>query len=162
MAKVVRKGGVGIEKVKHAAAELDKLKAFAGWLESAMYDDGTPVAGVAAVHEYGSPSRNIPPRPFLRTATEEQKQEWIRLLKQGAKAVLNGKLSANDVMEQLGLKVAADIKNSIKSVTSPTLKISTIRNKQRKMANGSKVGKLDKPLEETGLMIATVTHEVRK
>ena len=37
-----------------------------GFLEGALYPDGTSVALVAAVNEFGAPSRGQPPRPYFR------------------------------------------------------------------------------------------------
>lgn len=161
MAKIRRTGGIGVAEMRKRIDELNKLKAFAGWLESAMYDDGTPVAGVAAVHEYGSVIRGIPPRPFLRTATEDNKASWSKILEQGAKSILAGRSTAYDVMTLLGLKIEGDIKKAIKSVTTPALQQSTIDARKRKKANGEKIGNLTKPLVEEAIMINTVTHEVQ-
>ncbi|HQL09719.1 MAG TPA: hypothetical protein PLE35_08990, partial [Lentisphaeria bacterium] len=41
--------------------------------------DGTPVAMIAAVHEFGSPSQGIPERPFLRVAVQRNRQKYVRL-----------------------------------------------------------------------------------
>lgn len=161
MATVTRKGGIGIKELKSRVEELNRLKAFVGWLESAKYDDGTPVAGVAAVHEYGSTIQGIPPRPFLRTATEDNQETWKKIIEKGAKDILNGNSSANDVMELLGLKITGDIKTAIKGVTTPALKQSTVDAKRRKKADGKAIGNLTKPLIEEAIMINTVTHEVQ-
>ena len=48
----------------------------AGFLEGATYPDGTPVALVAAVHEFGAPAKNIPARPFFRAAIAQNKDKW--------------------------------------------------------------------------------------
>ncbi len=150
MAKAVRRpGDVGFSELKIRIAELDKLKAFVGWLESAKYKDNVPVAGVAAVHEFGSPRRNIPPRPFFRQAIEANQAEWMELLKNGAKSILEGKATAEQVMELLGLKASADVKNSIVRLDSPPLSAETVKRK----------GHADL-LRDTGLMIGTITHEV--
>jgi hypothetical protein len=37
-----------------------------GFLENATYPDGKPVAMIAAINEYGAPSRGQPARPFFR------------------------------------------------------------------------------------------------
>ena len=160
MAKVTRKGD-GLAKIKLASKELGKLNAFVGWLESARYDDQTPVAGVAAVQEFGSPAKGIPPRPFMRVAIEENKREWRALIESGSRAIIAGNETADSVMEKLGLFVVGNIKTAISQVTSPALAQSTINARLRARANKNTVGSLDKPLVDTGTMIATVTHEVR-
>lgn len=162
MARLVRKpGGIGFDTLRIRIKELDKLRVIVGWLESARYDDGTPVAGVAAVHEFGSPIRNIPPRPFMRVAVNTNTNEWKKILESGAKGILKGTHTAYQVAELLGLKVTADIKKAIVSVTEPALAKSTIAAKRRKLADQKTVGSLDKPLVETGTMINAVTHEVQ-
>ena len=154
-------GGIGIATLKERIADLNRFKTFVGWLESAMYDDNTPVAGIAAVHEYGSVLRGIPPRPFLRTATEESKEEWKAIIRHGAKSILNGSMTSHQVVEILGLKISGDIKKAIKNVTSPELAQSTIEARLRKKADGKTIGNLDKPLVETSIMLNTVTYEAR-
>lgn len=161
MAKITKTGGIGVDELRKRIDELDKLSAFVGWLESAKYDDGTPVAGIAAVHEYGSPKMNIPPRPFMRTAKQDNFDSWRNIVKYGAKQILLGRSSAKNVMEMLGLKIEGDIKLAIKSVSSPALKPATIEAKRRKKADGKKIGNLTKPLVEEAIMLNTVTHEVK-
>ncbi len=160
MARVVR-SGEGIESLNIRIAELNKLNVFVGWLESAKYDDGTPVAGVAAVHEYGSPKMNIPPRPFMRPAIADNKSEWMNIIKQGARAILRGESTAEQVLELLGLKASGDVKIAIKNVTQPALQASTVASKARKKADGKSIGNLNKPLVEEAIMINSVTYEVK-
>ena len=160
MARVVR-SGEGIEVMKLRVKELEKLNLFVGWLESAKYDGGTPVAGVAAVHEYGSPKMNIPPRPFMRPAIADNKSEWLKIIEQGARAIINGKSTANQVLELLGLKASGDVKVAIKNVTEPSLQAETVASKARKKADGKTIGSLNKPLVEEAIMINSVTYEVK-
>lgn len=51
-------------------AEIVVIKTPTGWwagiLGTSKYPDGTPVSLVAMVHEYGSPTLNIPARPLFR------------------------------------------------------------------------------------------------
>lgn len=152
MVRVVRKKGtIGYEDLKVRIEELNKLKAFVGWLDSAKYDDNTPVAGVAAVHEFGSVRRSIPPRPFFRVAIEENYDKWMDIIKEGAKGILRGEFTAEQVMELIGLTSSGDVKNAIVAVDTPPLSPQTI----------AKKGHAD-PLRDTGLMLATLTYEVRE
>ena len=129
--------------------ELDGKDARAGWFESAKYPDGTPVAYVAAIHEFGSPVNNIPPRPFMRPAVAENTPEWRDLMAQGARALLKGTRTLTDVMNMIGTRAAGDIAKAIEAVDSPPLKPATIARKG-----------FSKPLVETGLMLQTVSHTV--
>lgn len=44
---------------------------YAGVRREASYADGAKVANIAAVHEFGSPSRNIPARPLWKPSYKE-------------------------------------------------------------------------------------------
>src|SRR5208282_5520025 len=47
-----------------------------GFFENAVYPDGTPVAMVAAIQEWGAPRAGIPPRPYFRNMISAKKGEW--------------------------------------------------------------------------------------
>lgn len=135
-------------------------KAEAGWFESAKYPDGTPVAYVATIQEFGSPKNSIPPRPFMRPTLAEKSGEWKALALRGAKAMARGNETIGTVMEKLGSKAAGDIRKTISNVNSPALKDATIKARLSKRANKKTVGNLTKPLVDTGLMLSTCTHKV--
>lgn len=150
MAKVIRQSSKVKEALQKAVDSLEGKSLEVGFFESARYKDGTPVAGVAAVHEFGSPARNIPPRPFMRTTAEEKQSEWSNLIAQGSKAVVNGSETAETMLEKIGLSVVGNIKNTITQITTPVLSPVTIKRK------GS-----DKPLVDSGIMLNSVTHRVK-
>jgi hypothetical protein len=157
-----------------------------GWFESAKYDDGTPVAGIAAQNEFGNPKLSIPPRPFIRPTIDNQSEAWASVAEQGAKALLNGNASITQVLNAIGLKASADIKNSIVNGSfvelSPiTIALRKIRNDDKFKIGGALVGSVagaiadgqtgpgqlgdqsfgnKDPLRETGFLIATISHEV--
>ena len=154
MARVIRKSSPATQRILKSIAEIDKLNKAdlqVGFFESAKYEDGTPVAGVAAVHELGSPKNNIPPRPFMRTTSEAKKPEWAKLMKQAAQAIVKRSETADSALNKLGLKAAGDVRETISTIQEPKLKESTVKRK------GS-----DKPLVESGIMINSVTHRVKK
>lgn len=47
-----------------------------GFLENATYPDGTPVATVAALNEFGAPEAGIPPRPFFSGMIAKESPDW--------------------------------------------------------------------------------------
>lgn len=47
-----------------------------GFLENSQYPDGTPVAMIAAIQNFGAPSRGIPPRPFFTNMIIAHSDEW--------------------------------------------------------------------------------------
>lgn len=126
---------------------LDNLEGKTGWFESATYPDGTPVAYVATIHEHGA--GHIPARPFMRPAVATYGRAWMELMGQGAKAALNGSVSAAAVLEAVTMRAAGDVGKAIQAVTSPALSPMTIARKG-----------FDKPLIDTGQMFQSVTGKV--
>ncbi len=133
-----------------------------GWFSGSEYPDGTPVAAVAAIHVFGSPKKKIPKRDFMRPTIKQEKQNWARIV---ASKLKSGNLTAGEVCEILGLKVAGDIRKAIKNLTSPPLKLSTIaaRLRRRHAKKGTKKAQsttIDKPLVDTAVMITSLTSKV--
>ena len=65
----------------HIAKVLEQLQhreIQVGFFETAVYPDGTPIAYVAAIQEFGHGA--IPPRPFLRPAAADNKDKWASSL----------------------------------------------------------------------------------
>jgi len=162
MAKVVRKRNSAVHaKLDKALKGLEDIELKVGWFETTRYEDGTPVAYVATIHEFGAPSQGIPARPFMRPTVADRKEGWRDFVENSAEGIFNGTQTAGTMFEMLGLAVSGDIAKTISQVMAPPLKPATIRAKERKMAQGG-VGSLDKPLVETGLMITSVTHTVEE
>lgn len=161
---------------------LEGVQAKVGWFESAKYEDGRPVAAVAAGNELGIPGRSIPPRPFFRPTGEEKKNEWGEVAAKMAGRVLEGKATAEQAMEVLGMKAEGDVLETIAAITDPALSPITIMarayRKKGKEVTGATIGEIagkirnqryditaselagvsTKPLNDTGHMIATMTH----
>lgn len=131
-----------------------------GFFPSAKYDDGTPVAYVATIQEFGSPAQGIPPRPFMRTTVAERESVWVRIAKQGARAVVKGSATGEQVLDMIAQQAAGDIRKTISDLTSPPLKPATIAARLRERADKVTVGKLTKPLIDTALLYDSVTYEV--
>lgn len=153
-------GASGWNKLNIALDQLAGKQAKAGWFESDKYEDGTPVAYVASIHEFGSPEQGIPPRPTMRPAIDHNRTAWAKLAGKGANAVLNGKKDIRTVLGSIAALAAGNIKEEIVALTAPPLKPETIAARLRKKSNKKTIGKLDKPLVDTGLMLSTVTSVV--
>lgn len=117
-----------------------------GFLSDATYPDGTPVALVAAVNEYGAPSRNIPPRPFFRTMVTEKSPEWPDAI---ADLLKTTDYDAEKTMMQVGEGIKGQLMQSIIDTNSPALAEATIERK------GS-----SKPLIASGHMLQSVDFKV--
>lgn len=131
-----------------------------GWFKDSKYEDGIQVALVAAQNEFGNPSKNIPARPFLRPTVIREENNWIKISNDGAKKILKGQLTIDQVLDLLGFKAEADVKKSIELVYNPPLARATIQARLSKYKNKTKVGNLTKPLVDTAHMLNTVTHEL--
>ena len=127
-----------------------KLKATVGWLESSKYPNGTSVAYVATIQEFGYAPKGIPPRPFWRPTVEAQEQRWKDLFK----SMVKKKMSPRECFDAVGLKASGDIRKAISNVTTPALKPSTIANRKRRGNNNTH------PLADTGVMMQTLTSVV--
>ena len=132
-----------LREMSQKVAKAASLKV--GFLENAKYPDGTPVAMVAAIQDFGAPGAGIPPRPFFRNMIAAKQGEWP-----GAFASL---LKANDLdaklsLAQGGAAIAGQLRQSIIDTNEPPLAPSTIRRKGHA-----------KPLVDTGHMLASVDFE---
>ena len=62
--------------LERAPKEFENMVAQVGIPSGIQYEDGTDVAFVAAIHEFGAPAANIPARPFIMPTVAEQKDQW--------------------------------------------------------------------------------------
>lgn len=130
-----------------------------GYFAESRYPNGTPVAYVAAIQEFGYPEGGIPPRPTLRPTAQERKKEWAEQILKGTRQALLGKASVVNVLEAVGMAAAGDVRKTIATLTNPPLAPSTLRNRQSKKKTP---GVSTKPLIDTSLMINSVAHSVTK
>jgi len=148
LAAVTIKGG---EKLATRLAEIAmglktpaRLKV--GFMENATYPDGTSVALVAAVQEFGSPANNIPPRPFFRNMVAAKSGEWPDAIAALLKA---HNYDAVSVLNLTGGAISGQLQASIANFDAVPLKPSTVK------AKG-----FDKQLVDTGNMMKSVTFVV--
>jgi len=142
--------------LKNLAKRLESSEAQVGFFESARYPDGTPVAYVAAIQEYGYPEGGIPPRSFMRSTIDERAKPWSKVVANGAKSVIQGNKEIADIMETIGLIASGDMRKKISKITQPPLKESTIKNRRRKGNNSVK------PLVDERILLPSLTHVVIK
>lgn len=185
---MVRKDSPEKARLEKALQDLPGIVAKVGWFESAKYDDAaqTPVAYVAAIQNAGVASRGIPARPFMEPTIDRETPAWTRLVEGGVRAVLKGNATVDMVMEGLALQAAADVSRTISDIVDPPLSILTLLARKHKLAGGQVTGatigrfakqvkaakkngeEVDvsgvstKPLNETGLMMATLIGVTEK
>jgi hypothetical protein len=145
----VRRDRSGGDRLTVALRDIDGLVGKTGYFETAKYPDGTPVAYVATIHEYGAAGQGIPARPTMRPTAADKRTEWAGLMAKGARDALNGKMTSRDALERLTLRAAGDVSKAISALQTPALSPRTIARKG-----------FDKPLVDTGLMLRSVTGVV--
>jgi len=141
----------GGQKLEGALAELSaKITKAAtlrvGFLEGATYPDGTPVALVAAIHNFGAPAAGIPPRPFFTAMIADKSGEWPAIVAQGLK---QWGFDAEAALTLTGEHVRADLQQSIRDFVGVPLKSATIQRKG-----------FDKALVDTGHMLRSADYAV--
>lgn len=152
--------GPGRKALEQALAQLDTVVGKVGWFSSSIYPDGTPVAYIASIQEYGYAPHNLPPRLGMRITVAEKQKEWSGAVAYGAKQVFKGAWTAVDMMEFVGTKAERDIFKHISNVTEPPLAESTLRARAARLHVSHLTSTGAKPLNDTGYMIATLTHIV--
>lgn len=147
MAKI--SGGVALEKALAALAKnvTNCAAVEVGFLENATYPDGTPVAMVAAVQEYGSSTMNIPSRPFFRNMIREKSHEWGPAV---AALLNNNDMDARRALEQAGAAIKGQLQEAITNFEGVPLSPKTIA------AKG-----FDKQLIDTAHMLNSVAYQVK-
>lgn len=139
-------GGARLERaLASIARRLDRRVTLrVGFLENARYPDGTPVAMIAAIHNYGAPRAGIPPRPFFSNMIRDHQGEWP-----GAIAGLLRTMDPADALDVAGQAIAGQLRQSIIDTNDPPLAPSTVARKG-----------FAKPLIDTSHMINSIDHEI--
>lgn len=132
------------------ASNVESLQVKAGFIDGATYPDGTAVAMVAAVNEYGDPARNQPPRPFFRNAIAQHESEWADTI---ARDMEKG-VDTRTILSVVGEQIAGDVFQSIAALMEPPIKDATIANRRRRG------NKSVKPLVDTKKMERGIHYEV--
>lgn len=171
---------VSLKDIKEKLKSIGNRKIRVGWFKESTYDGKTPVAQVAVWNEYGVPNipvtdkmrgflganglhlkkstthLHIPARPFMRTCCDDNRGKWKEEMQNGVQAVLAGNVTAEQMTEMIGGMVAGDLQESISKVRTPPLSTATVMFRQNRKGGASS----DQPLNDTGLMIASVTYKV--
>jgi hypothetical protein len=111
--------------------------------------NGTTMATVAAVHEFGSPEHNIPERSFLRGGIRRAAPKLNAVNIDSLRKVLLGKMTIEQAIEKLGVVAAGEVKREFVVGTFAPNKPATIARK------GS-----SRPLIDTGSLRQAVTYVV--
>ena len=156
-------GGDKWKKVLEPYVDASKSRVEVGIFENSKYDDGTPVALVGAVHEYGNP--DVPARSFMRSTSEMRKGYWARAMAALLRSS-HGEIIAS--LDAVGDIAAKDMQHTIEQVIPPPLQDETVEGKIRRGNNNTTVdtkrnkgvSRPELPLVDTGTMQEAISHRV--
>ena len=111
---------------------------------------GTRVVDIGITHEFGSPEKNIPQRPFIRSSFDEKKEACWTKTRRLKKLILSGRMTVSRALDILGLTIERDQKTKIRiqDPSWPELSDATIKQK-----------KSTKKLIDTAQMMNAITHK---
>lgn len=109
-------------KLDERIAELKALKLSVGYTRQSggreiHPDSEITVAKLAAIHEWGSPSDNIPARSFIRRTMHERRREIADELKRAVKAAVEGKITPVQAYARVGKLVLGLIRAKLESAS---------------------------------------------
>lgn len=162
-----------LEEIAQKVARAATLRV--GFLEGATYPDGTSVASVAAINNFGAPAKGIPARPFFTNMIRDKSPQWGEQLA--------NLLEANDwdvrrALSLMGMGIAGQLRDSIVELQEPPNSPVTNLLKQRfpqgghdfedvlqawaDVAAGQTDAPAGKPLVWTGQMLNSIDYEIEE
>jgi hypothetical protein len=183
-AKLVKSNKKAFDKKLKEATKMEVYVGVPSAKASRPDDGGVNNAQIAFTHDRGSPANNIPARPFMAPGIARVAHRVGELLKKAANAVMNPTKPASPdaMLTAAGFVAEESIKGVIMSGIGPPLSPATIANRHRKrggkmrqaekdyanhIAGGMSPAKAQEaagilPLIDTGQMLNSITHVVRK
>lgn len=122
-----------------------------GFLANAKYPDGTSVALVAALNEYGHRDRSgqmVGPWPFFRNMVAAKQHTWPKAFAAALASTDYDLIASYKIM---GEGIRGQLQESIRAIMAPPLKASTIARKG-----------FSKPMINTGHMLSSVDYKISK
>lgn len=150
----------GLERIKRDLAELQRISTFVGLPgDLGQHKDTTmSIAAVAAVQEFGSVAKSIPPRPFMSTTAKDgTTARQLQRLKQSAyKQLLAGERAPKAVLLYIGEYYIGALKRIL--TTGPWVPLSnrTLLARRRRSKGSSR------PLVDTAQMRNSITQRIRQ
>ncbi len=177
--KVQRRGGKKLQRLLREAGKGGVSGVKVGFFSTARYQDGTPVAAVAAWNEFGTGPHTIAPKeakvlaftgsegqtvfaksvqhpgvpewPFFRNALAEAERGVSNIL---AKGIETEKIVVDEQLAgRVGEYVQGKIRDSIIALNDPPNSPATIAQKRNKLHGKKGTGGGETPLIDTGAML---------
>jgi hypothetical protein len=149
-----------------------------GFPKGSLEDDGTSTPMVAAIQEFGAPSKNIPPRPFFRNMIAKESPGWPDRI---ANYLKTHNFDAAQALGDIGDVIASELRQSIHDTNAPALSALTVMMRgmrrqarykdmpfgqlikeavKRVAAGKTNYGASTKPLIDTGIMLQSIVSIV--
>ncbi len=138
--------------------------------------DGTPLAMIGAVQEFGAPELGIPERPWLRPAITDNRAEYTALNRINLVKLMKGEITYDDALGQLGAMAVGNVVKQIKTADYTPLKASTLaararrntgaynkalaRKREKMIAAGQTPPPTGRPLVDTGNFWQSITFSI--
>jgi hypothetical protein len=136
-------------KLREKLAGLPHREVRIGVLTSEDAGPGLSLAELAAIHEFGAPSANIPERSFIRSTLRDERDKIEALCLRLARGIIADRLDLDAALGLLGTWAVAAIQAKIRSNIPPELAQATVDRKHSTLA-----------LVDTGQLINSITYEV--
>jgi len=137
---------------------LKRKQILVGVPEANQRRKGGPInnATLAAIHDRGSPSQNIPARPFMEPGIKDVSSKIEQKLLSAGQAVLDGdSIKANQRLEEVGLIAQNGLRARVNSNIQPPLKPATLAARRRRGRSGTRT------LIDTSQMRSSLTYVVK-
>jgi hypothetical protein len=148
MASIEFKGGGKLKaKLQEIANQTGKAKSLkVGFMADADYPDGTKVAMVAAIQNFGAPAAGIPPRPFFSNMVKAKSPRWGESL---GNMLERTDFDGEKALNLMGEGIKGQLQRSINETNEPALSPVTVAKKG-----------FDKALIDTANMIRSASYVV--
>lgn len=103
-----------------------------GFLAGATYANGTPVAMVAAIQNFGAPAKGIPPRPFFSNMIKDKSDGWPKGI---ATQLKETNYDVEATLERTGQAIAGQLRESIINTNVPPLSPVTLMLRKMRTEN---------------------------
>lgn len=135
------------DRIMFDLRKLGRTEILVGIHSFAGKNNGVNIAEYAAKNEFGD--ENIPARPFVSTAFDENYSKYETLINNNFSGLIADTISLKHALGKIAYTVSGDIVKKIDSIYTPPNAPSTVERK-------TKQGKKDKPLIDTGRMRSSV------
>lgn len=112
-------------------------------------EDGTKIAVIAAVQEFGSSDGRIPERSFLRVPLSAEQKRFTETIRRMVPEVVHGTATTRQMLDMVGDQAVGVVQQAISEGIAPANAPSTVKRK------GSST-----PLVDTGALSGAITYVI--